>query len=518
MVFIKRCSLGVLALIALVCAWRGGKADEQLSPDAEKSKMAAGRELFTREWLPGDRRSHAGDGLGPVFNARSCAACHHQGGVGGAGPKHTNATIVSVFVTREPIMVSGLLIGSDTNLKQPDRAKLAEIHPALRTESSFPLHRFGMEKDFTKWKADILGERPAAGGANDQTTELDAHAALSMMAQSLSSPLIGAENTKKIDGVHLKLIASQRNAPALFGDGLIDRIPDRVIEEVAAEQATAAAAGPKNKAAPKAAEAQFGLFTKQSLINQFPLPLTGRVARLKDGRIGRFGWKSNVATLREFTLQACANEVGLEVPGFARAVPPWRKDYKAPGLDMTAEQCDSLVRFVASLPPPAPRAAETPQHTAQIAAGQKLFSSVGCAACHQPTLGQVEGIYSDLLLHDMGHLLSDTGSYGTSIPVTASGNSAEALPVDREMTATKTREKPPKFGAAAREWRTPPLWGLRDSAPYLHDGRADTIADAVALHFGEGLLAAQGFFKLTARERQQVELFLQSLAAPSGAR
>jgi CxxC motif-containing protein (DUF1111 family) len=50
---------------------------------------------------------------------------------------------------------------------------------------------------------------------------------------------------------------------------------------------------------------------------------------------------------------------------------------------------------------------------------------------------------------------------------------------------------------------------------WLHDGRADTIADAVSLHGGEGMLAAEAFFKLEPRERQQVELFLQSLAAPS---
>jgi CxxC motif-containing protein (DUF1111 family) len=49
----------------------------------------------------------------------------------------------------------------------------------------------------------------------------------------------------------------------------------------------------------------------------------------------------------------------------------------------------------------------------------------------------------------------------------------------------------------------------------LHDGRAETIADAVALHGGEGLIAAQAFFRLSPREQQQVELFLQSLAAPT---
>jgi hypothetical protein len=120
---------------------------------------------------------------------------------------------------------------------------------------------------------------------------------------------------------------------------------------------------------------------------QTALPITGRVARLKDGRIGRFGWKAHVATLRDFTLQACASELGLEVPGFPRAAPPWKKNYKAPGLDMTAEQCDLLISFVATLPRPVSRPTETPQHAAEIAAGQKLFTkdrSRKCFAAHSP--------------------------------------------------------------------------------------------------------------------------------------
>jgi hypothetical protein len=51
---------------------------------------------------------------------------------------------------------------------------------------------------------------------------------------------------------------------------------------------------------------------------------------------------------------------------------------------------------------------------------------------------------------------------------------------------------------------------LRDSAPYLHDGRANTVRDAVALHGGEGAASAQQFLCLNLRERQQIELFLNT--------
>ena len=233
--------------------------------------------------------------------------------------------------------------------------------------------------------------------------------------------------------------------------------------------------------------------------------------RLKDSHIGR--WLEGEYCPLKIPLQACANELGLEVPGFPRAVPPWNPTSKARGLDLSANQCEQLIQFVSGLPAPTRRAAETPQHAEEIVAGQKLFSKVGCAECHRPKLGEVEGIYSDLLLHDMGQLLSDSGSYSTNATIVASEGSQDPLQVQKSTEENNAREKPPKFGASTREWRTPPLWGLRDSAPYLHDGRADTVTDAVALHGGEGMWAAEEFFKLSPAERQQVELFLQSLVA-----
>ncbi len=127
---------------------------------------------------------------------------------------------------------------------------------------------------------------------------------------------------------------------------------------------------------------------------------------------------------------------------------------------MTGEQCDALVKFVAALPRPTRRPAETAQHAAEIAAGQKLFERTGCAVCHQPKLGDVDAIYSDLLLHDMGQSLSDNGFYG-GVPILA-GEGAKGqidpLPV-LSMSGQELEEKKPKFGAGTREWRTPPLWG-----------------------------------------------------------
>ena len=73
---------------------------------------------------------------------------------------------------------------------------------------------------------------------------------------------------------------------------------------------------------------------------------------MKDGRIGRFGWKAQVATLEDFVLNACANELGLEVPGHHQAASPLDPAARARGMDLTQGECNALVAYVRGLPPP----------------------------------------------------------------------------------------------------------------------------------------------------------------------
>src|SRR5688572_26017979 len=63
-----------------------GKLPEELS----------GKQLFARKWVAHDTRSPSGDGLGPLHNATSCVACHHQGGAGGGGGREHNVDLISV--------------------------------------------------------------------------------------------------------------------------------------------------------------------------------------------------------------------------------------------------------------------------------------------------------------------------------------------------------------------------------------------------------------------------------------
>lgn len=379
-----------------------------------------GQRIFVKAWKPAEPSRHGGDGLGPLYNEISCLSCHHQAGVGGAGPNLDNVDVLTA--TPE--------FGS---LSDGDREMLAKIHPGFRQAASVVIHRFGTDTRYAIWRVGMLG--------------LD------------KDPVILGRPFPEWP-VGVRLACSARSTPPLFGLGLVDAIPDAVIEGVAARKE------------PK-----------------FP-EIKGRVSRRADGRIGRFGWKAEVATLEDFVLTACAGELGLEVPGHKQASALWEPEKAAPGLDLSEGECAALVAYVGSLPPPIERFSPWQANASIIEAGRAVFHNIGCAVCHVPTLGNVDGIYSDLLLHDMGSTLSGQGSY-------ASG------PVS-----------PGNGPARPGEWRTPPLWGLSDSAPYLHDGRAPTIEKAITRHDGVAAASAHRFRRLAADQRAALRTFLLSLSAP----
>ncbi len=449
-----------------------------------------GRELFAREWLPDDPCCHGGDGLGPVYNAASCLDCHNLGGPGGAGPAGQNVELATgIGYTLSPVgpmaivaRLSGGETGSDMVATDPELADLVRIHPGFRGARSTVLHRFGVDPAYSRWRESFHSQSRPVPPVPTYSSRRPEHRRAHVRAPSRNkgpatrgAPLyladrqcrplkpITAEDREKVGacleelgakGVAIAVTA--RNAPPLFGTGLIDGLADSELERVARRQ---------------------------------PLAARGRVHRLKDGRIGRFGWKAQVASLEDFVLSACASELGLEVPGHHQAASPLDPATTARGLDLTRDDCAALVAYVRSLPPPVVLPPSEARESVAVAEGRSRFVSIGCASCHSPDLGPIKDVYSDLLLHDMGEELSDPGSYDSD-----DADSRDA----------------PKRG----EWRTPPLWGFRDTAPYLHDGRARNLNEAVALHHGQGAASASRFRSMSDLERFQVETFLNSLGAP----
>jgi CxxC motif-containing protein (DUF1111 family) len=379
----------------------------------------AGEALFMHDWRYNDPLCPEGDGLGPVYNATSCVACHHQGGPGGSGGLEHNVTTFTVRIPGQ----------------QPREGIVHAYH---------------------------------VGGDHLAETLLNVHSNLPDVPRPSLEDLSAFSRPNRIPrGVHV----SQRNTPALFGSKLIDEIPEKSILAGAKSQRTRLGRTSADESVP-----------------------VGRPLRLANGRIGRFGWKAQMASLSDFVQAACANELGLSNPGQAQPTPLYQKvSSRAPGLDLTTRQCDQLTAFCAALPRPMERVPQESALADLVEAGKHLFGAVGCADCHTPKLGSVEGIYSDLLLHRMGQILVGGGSYG--------GRPTPELDSKNE-------------GPLADEWRTPPLWGVADSAPYLHDGRAATLAEAIRLHGGQAQSAARNFEALSGEDKVQLVVFLKTLRAP----
>jgi CxxC motif-containing protein (DUF1111 family) len=387
---------------------------------------AAGKVLFNHEWTVKDPLA-GGDGLGPVFNATSCLDCHNQGGPGGGGPVEKNVTVYGV------------------------KPHVKTITPGIPHIGV--VHQKAVRPEFQERLSQVAANLPG----------------------SPSVPLEKLNDQSFICTVGTDVTITQRNTPALFGDGQLDMIPEDDLHAAQRRNSTAARLVGLSRA-------------KDPMIR-------GRVARLPDGRLGRFGWKAEFATLNEFVKAACANEIGLSNPDRPQATPLGRRDYKAPANDLTAAQCEKMTDFIRALDAPTQVKPTDPKALAQVDRGEQTFSRIGCADCHTPDLGPIKGFYSNLLLHDLGGVLAaGIGSYGEAV----TPPNSTTVPV-------------------APEWKTPPLWGVADSAPYLHDGRATTLEDAIIAHGGESSGVTDNFKALKTSEQQDLVAFLKTLRAPASA-
>ena len=411
--------------LALAPAWKGVEWATRPGPKAVTPQaFAAGRELFNHEWTAHDPLTR-GDGLGPVFNAASCVDCHSQGGPGGGGPVSKNVTVYGLVGDPKGLPASGVV--HQKAVKPEFQETLDLLRPGLRHAPSIPL-----------------------------------------------AELVDRTRARPTD-----IVITQRNTPALFGDGLIDAVPDDSLIGHMREHMTASRIVGLNGAKdPK---------------------VKGRIARLADGRIGRFGWKLEFASLQDFVKAACANELGLSNPGRPQATPLGKRAYQQPGTDLTDEQCVMMTDFLRGLPAPIQEWPTDPHQADEARRGRTVFTSLGCADCHSKDLGPVKELYSDMLLHDMGvELESSTGYYGAIIPQPVVANDKFAV----------TEQPTPG------EWRTAPLWGVGDSGPYLHDGRAATLAQAVEFHGGEAVDMAGRFKTLPQTDRDALVAFLKTMRAP----
>lgn len=216
---------------------------------------------------------------------------------------------------------------------------------------------------------------------------------------------------------------------------------------------------------------------------------------LQQHTIGKFGWKASNPSAIQQAADAFNQDMGITTFQF---FPDENCDGQSncsgtptKGGDITEQTLEDVVFYFQTLAPPAPRNLENPE----VQLGKHKFNELGCAKCHLPELttdnhpipelsNQVIRPYSDFLLHELGSGLGDGR---------------------------------PDYDANANEWRTPPLWGLGlakvvyPDAGYLHDGRANTLEEAILWHEGEAFQSRQAYIQLPEAERLALIKFLEAL-------
>ena len=264
------------------------------------------------------------------------------------------------------------------------------------------------------------------------------------------------------------LVVSTRIGPPVHGRGFLEAVRDDEIERVATEQAAAGEVSGRINRVVYASERN-----AEALVPHEPGDLV----------IGRFGLKARVASLDDFTADALQGDMGLTSPMRPLELPnpDGLEDDERAGIDIDLDDVNAIAVYT--------RLLDIPNRDPSVDATE-LFAGTGCAACHVPTLRTradhpVEAfadidapVFTDMLLHDMGEALAD----GI---------------VDGDATGS--------------EWRTAPLIGLRFMPGYLHDGRADTVDDAIRLHAGEASASAARYAALDDDARALLLSFVESL-------
>lgn len=426
-------------------------------PFDQQLDFEIGNALFDRIWASAPASTQASDGLGPLFNAKSCQQCHIRDGRG-----HTPSA------------------------NYPDDNAVSMV---LRL--SIPPTTEAEEEDIASGRRPIIPE--PTYGAQLQDRALPGHAIegrMHLTYEEVSFHFPDGEvaslrrRTYAIEALgygplHPQTRLSPRVAPPMIGLGLLEAIAEADIR---------ALADPDDRDGD-------GISGRVNEVwsLEFDRPM-----------LGRFGWKAVEPTLVQQSAHAFSGDIGLS-SWIARA--PWGDCTAAQPVCLEAPHGDSpqygnleiadkmmgpLVLYVRNLAVPARRDVEA--ETALQ--GRELFADLGCASCHTPsfTTGssprsahlahQKIWPYTDLLLHDMGEGLADGRDEGH---------------------------------ANGREWRTAPLWGIgltetvNGHTFFLHDGRARNLTEAILWHGGEAQRSRDGFVALTKSEREALLAFLNSL-------
>lgn len=411
--------------------------------DEKKTQFVIGNSFFKKAWVSAPASTTARDGLGPHFIARSCGACHTLDGRG-APPKTEQGRSVEqpmALLMRLSIPGNDAHGGPKHEPTYGDQLNNDAI-PNVKVEGQISITYI---------------EQPGRFADGE--------------AYSLRKPVYTID-ALGYGPLHRDAMMSPRIAPHMIGLGLLEAIRDEdILANAERQRATGnAIAGTVNQV--------------------WDAPSQGV-------KIGRFGWKANVATVAHQSAGAFNGDMGITSDLFPdEACTPAQQDcLTAPSggkPEIEARRLEQVILYSQTLAVPTRRTPDAPD----VLRGKALFQAAQCSTCHVPSYvtgphatipefaGQTIWPYTDLLLHDMGEGLADGR---------------------------------PDFLANGRQWKTPPLWGLgliptvNGHSNYLHDGRARSLMEAVLWHGGEAENAKQTVLQLPKADRDALIAFLKSL-------
>lgn len=411
-----------------------------------------GNGLFRKIWVSSPSSTLASDGLGPLFNARSCQRCHIKDGRGHV-PEGPDDTAISMFL----------------RVSIPDAT--AAVHAIEGYHATAADPNYGTQlQDFSL--PGLVPEYRLQITYDDIDIELAGGEVATLRAPTYTAADLGYGPLA--DGAML----SPRIAPQMIGLGLLEAIP-------AADILALADPDDLNND---------GISGRPNIVwsLEFDRPV-----------LGRFGLKAGAPTVLEQSAAAFAGDIGISNPlhpsGAGECMPAQTDCINAPhgdgdarGFEVDQEILDLVTFYSRNLGVPARRNMDDPD----VLRGKDLFYNTGCVACHQPSFVthrladqpeqsfQLIWPYTDMLLHDMGDGLAD--------------NRPEAVANGREWRT------PPLWGIGLTEQ-------VSGHTQFLHDGRARSLLEAVLWHGGEAQAARDRVVDMTPQERAELLKFLESL-------
>ena len=443
-------------------------------PHSERPNFHAGKALAHQPWITAPTITNARDGLGPLFNARTCLSCHVKGGKG------------LISQNNEIPLSSALVRLSIPGQHQQKGVQIEPVYGDQFQNQSISLAHLLRNTRPAKEQSKEPSKEPGKEHSKEQSYDVKPEASLYLRWSShtftypdqskieLRSPTLDIRQLN-YGALHKDTQFSLRSAPAIHGMGLLEAIDQQDIN---------ALQDPEDNN-------NDGISGRVNMVWD---PTT------KTTQPGRFSLKANQPNLHTTVAAAFANDIGITNPLFPGQ--PCTKSQvtclqktngnDADGFELPQHLLDLTVNFSRNLG--VPKRSKTKHLNTQK--GRTLFYQTGCSSCHNPRFvtkkeaalphlsNQTIWPYTDLLLHDMGEGLADGRA---------------------------------DFSATGSEWRTAPLWGaglhkaVNGNSQFLHDGRARSIEEAILWHGGEAEKAKQAFVSMDSTERLELLQFVESL-------